>query len=371
MPNIWFRAAYEYPDEQRPGATRRLVGVTLPGGPQMAVGSNGDIAWGFTNSVGDWSDIVLVDPVPGDAARYQTPDGPRAFDVHSETIAVKGAAPVTLEARWTIWGPVVGRGPRGRERVLKWVAHDPRVLATDAARIAGPAAWTRRCACRSGAALAAENLVVGDRDGHIAWTIYGAIPRRVGVAGEGTGEGVWGSVPTSWADGSHRWDGYLGYDEHPRVVDPPDGRLWTANARVVGGEMLRRVGDGGYSDGIRAWMIRDNLQRLDLADERALFDIQLDNRSIFLDRWRGRLPACAHRGGRGHLAAAGDGASARRVVVAGPLLGRLGGLPDRAQLPAHRVANRPRRPHGIALPGRGPPSTQRRSAVSKGRCGVW
>jgi penicillin amidase len=278
VPNIWFRAAFEYPDERRPGVMRRLVGVTLPGGPQMAVGSNGDIAWGFTNSVGDWSDLVLIDRVPGDPAKYQTPDGPRAFDVHTESIAVKGAAPVTIEARWTIWGPVIRRDHRDQEQVLKWVAHDPRVLATDAARIAQARSVDEAMQLSVGAALAAENVVVGDRDGHIAWTIYGAIPRRIGFTGD---------VPTSWADGSRRWDGYLGYDEHPRIVDPPDGRLWTANARVVGGEMLRRVGDGGYADGIRGWMIRDNLQRLDTADERALFDIQLDNRSIFLDRWRG------------------------------------------------------------------------------------
>ncbi len=277
VPNIWFRAAYEYPDAQRPGTTRRLDGVTLPGGPQMAAGSNGDIAWGFTNSVGDWSDLVIVDPLPGDPTRYQTPDGPRAFDLHQESIAVKGAAPVPLEARWTIWGPVVGDDHRGRAQALKWVAHDPRVLATDAARIAEARDVDEAMRLSVGAALAAENLVVGDRGGRIAWTIYGAIPRRVGFRGD---------VPTSWADGSRRWDGYLNFDEHPRVVDPPDGRLWTANARVVGGEMLEKIGDGGYSDGIRAWMIRDRLQQLESADERALFDIQLDNRSLFLDRWR-------------------------------------------------------------------------------------
>jgi penicillin G amidase len=89
-----------------------------------------------------------------------------------------------------------------------------------------------------------------------------------------------------WADGTRRWDGYLSYEEHPRVVDPPDGRLWTANARVVGGEMLARIGDGGYADGIRAWMIRERLLRLDTTDERSLFDIQLDDRALYLDRWR-------------------------------------------------------------------------------------
>jgi penicillin amidase len=50
--------------------------------------------------------------------------------------------------------------------------------------------------------------------------------------------------------------------------------------------MLDAIGDGGYTDGIRAWMIRDRLQAIDTADERALFDIQLDDRSLFLDRWR-------------------------------------------------------------------------------------
>ena len=276
-PNIWYRATYVIPDDARPGATRQLSGVTLPGGPQMAVGTNGDIAWGFTNSVGDWSDLVLIDPVPGDATKYQTPDGPRAFDVHDETITVKGAAPVTLPVRWTIWGPLVGLDHDRRDLALKWVAHDPRVLATDAARVANARSVDEAMHLAVGAALAAENMVVGDRAGHIGWTIYGAVPRRVGFRGD---------VPTSWADGTHRWDGYLGYDEHPRVVDPPDGRLWTANARVVGGAMLERIGDGGYSDGIRAWMIHDGLAKIDTADERALFDLQLDNRSLFLDRWR-------------------------------------------------------------------------------------
>jgi len=277
VPNIWYRATYVLPDERRPGQTRTLSGVTLPGGPQMAVGTNGDITWGFTNSAGDWSDLVIIEPAPGDPTKYQTAEGPRAFEVTTESIVVKGAAPVNLEVRATIWGPVIAGDDRGRELASRWVAHDAAVLATDPARIAHARSVDEALQAAVGASLAAQNLVVGDRSGRIAWTIYGAIPRRVGFKGD---------VPTSWADGTHRWDGYLAYDEHPRVVDPPDGRLWTANARAVDGAMLETIGDGGYTDGIRAWMIRDRLQALDTADERALFDIQLDDRSLFLDRWR-------------------------------------------------------------------------------------
>lgn len=277
VPNIWYRATYVLPDDRAPGRTRTLSGVTLPGGQQLAVGSNGDIVWGFTNSAGDWSDLVIVEPVPGDSTRYQTPAGPRAFDSHRETIVVKGGAPVTVDVRGTIWGPVVSRDRRGRDLALRWVAHDPAVLAADPVRVAEARSVDEAVAAAPGASAPAQNLVVGDRSGRIAWSIYGTMPRRVGYAGD---------VPTSWADGTHRWDGYLGFDEQPRVVDPPGGRLWTANARVVGGEAGARIGDGGQADGIRAWMIRDDLQRRDRFDERALFDIALDNRSLYLDRWR-------------------------------------------------------------------------------------
>ena len=185
VPNIWYRATYVLPDERRPGQTRTLSGVTLPGGPQMAVGTNGDIAWGFTNSAGDWSDLVVIEPVPGDPTKYQTPDGPRAFDVVTESIAVKGFAPVPFEVRSTIWGPVVARDHLDRELASRWVAHDPAVLATDpGAHRARARRWTRRCRRPSARRWRRRTWSWATRSGRIAWTIYGAIPapRRLHAA---------------------------------------------------------------------------------------------------------------------------------------------------------------------------------------------
>jgi hypothetical protein len=53
-------------------------------------------------------------------------------------------------------------------------------------------------------------------DGHIGWTIAGRIPKRIGFDGR---------VPTSWADGSRRWDGFLAPGEYLRIADPGDGRI--------------------------------------------------------------------------------------------------------------------------------------------------
>ena len=37
-----------------------IAGVTLPGAPLLVVGSNGHVAWGFTNTTSDWADVVTL-----------------------------------------------------------------------------------------------------------------------------------------------------------------------------------------------------------------------------------------------------------------------------------------------------------------------
>jgi len=69
-------------------------------------------------------------------------------------------------------------------------------------------------------------------------------------------------------------------------VDPPSGRVWTANARVVGGEKLAKVGVGGYDLGARQGQIRDGLLATERASESDMLRIQLDDRALLLARWQ-------------------------------------------------------------------------------------
>ena len=50
--------------------------------------------------------------------------------------------------------------------------------------------------------------------------------------------------------------------------------------------MLEKIGFGDYDRGCRAGMIRDRLRALDRATEADMLAIQLDDRAVFLDRWR-------------------------------------------------------------------------------------
>jgi penicillin amidase len=270
VPNTWYRASMEWP-------SHRLIGVTLPGVPALVTGSNTHVAWGFTNTWADWGDLVELEVDPSNPNRYRTPDGWRNFEVFDEAIAVAGAAPQHEQVRWTIWGPVLGPDHRGRLRAYAWVAHAADRLATTVTPLESAQTIEEAFDEANGLGTPGQNLVIVDRSGRIGWSVYGAIPRRVGM------DGV---LPSSWTDGARGWKGWIDRTEYPRILNPPDGRIWTANARVVGGEMLAKLGDGSYDTGTRARQIRDRLMARDRFTARDMLDIQMDASSRFLDRWR-------------------------------------------------------------------------------------
>jgi penicillin amidase len=276
VPNTWYRAALEWQDGPNT-QPHRLIGVTLPGVPAVVVGSNTHVAWGFTNSQGDWSDIVLLEIDPADSNRYRTPDGWRPFERYEETIEIAGEEPRKESVRWTIWGPVMPPDHKGRFRAFRWIAHDADRLNGSITALESARTIEEAFDAVNGLGAPGQNFVIADDKGRIGWTIYGSIARRVGFDGR---------LPTSWADGTRGWSGWLHRDEYPRVLDPASGRIWTANARVVDGEMLARIGDGNYEVGSRARIIRERLESQDRFTATDLLSIQLDTSAEFLTRWR-------------------------------------------------------------------------------------
>jgi penicillin amidase len=277
VPNTWYRAVIEWRDEADSSQTRLLEGITLPGHPTLVAGSNTHIAWGFTNAQTDSGDLVLLELDPTDPNRYYTPWGWRAFEHFTETIEVSGGRPVSFDVRWTIWGPVLGTDHKGRLRAYAWAAHSAERLSSSVLPLEEARSVDAALDAANSLGTPAQNMVVADRSGRIAWTIYGSLPRRIGLDG---------TTPESWADGWRGWNGWLTPAEYPRIVDPAGGRLWTANARVVDGNLLRTLGDGNYDLGARAREIRDRLRERERFSARDMLDIQLDARSTFLSRWR-------------------------------------------------------------------------------------
>ena len=274
VPNIWYRASLEY-------AGRIVTGVTLPGTPAVVAGSNGSVAWGFTNAYVDTGDLVIVEVNSIAPTLYKSPDREEflTFESRQHTIQVRDEKPVEVEYRWTIWGPIVGTNDRRQPLAFRWVAHDPAV--TDFGLLgmeeAATVAAGLKVAHRAG--IPAQNMLLADKSGAIAWTIAGRVPKRVGYDGR---------LPVSWTFGDRKWNGYLSSEETPVVTgdnSSVQGRIWSANQRHVGGGALARLGDGAYARPPRAAQIRDGLASLERAAPKDLLAVQLDDRALFLERW--------------------------------------------------------------------------------------
>src|SRR6185437_5136315 len=278
VPNIWYRAQLRYPDPADPQRMIDLNGVTLPGAPALVIGSNGHIAWGFTNSSGDWMDWVRVIRNPANPSQYKTPDGWAAVIKRDETIHVKGAPDAHVTVEDTLWGPIMGKAPDGTPLALAWTAQDPRAVNLNLMKLETADTVDQALALAPTIGIPPQNLVVADAHGNIGWSIAGSvIPVRAGYDP---------SVPADWSKPGTGWVGYATPAQVPSIMNPPDSRIWTANQRIVSGDALALIGDGDYDMGARARQVRDDLRARNHFNARDMLDIQLDDRALFLARWQ-------------------------------------------------------------------------------------
>ncbi|MEO5618847.1 MAG: penicillin acylase family protein, partial [Candidatus Eisenbacteria bacterium] len=118
VPTLWHRQRLE-----APGVA--VTGITLPGAPDVIMGSNGKVAWSFTNVEGDFIDYVRVLAADPETLSYAGPEGAEPFRLRREIIAVRGAPAETLIVRETRWGPVLGPAAGGGLFAIQWVGLDP------------------------------------------------------------------------------------------------------------------------------------------------------------------------------------------------------------------------------------------------------
>jgi len=273
LPNTWYRLSLVYPDAT--GKTWQVTGVSLPGTPAIVVGSNGHVAWGFTNSSGHYLDLIALDDDTMQTLSYQSANGAtEQANREVERIAVKGAQPVELPIVGTRWGPAIELAKK--VYAVHWVAQEPNAVNLNLLRMerAESAAVALRVGQASG--IPTQNLIVADSEGHIGWTLAGPLPRR-SASGDG--------LPVSGRE-DRTWSGYLAPEDYPARLDPPLGRLWSANNRQLSGPEQDEIGGKDADMGARASQIRDDLLRNDRFDERSLLAIQLDDRALWLDFWR-------------------------------------------------------------------------------------
>ena len=272
-PGLWYRIALEWPGF-------RLVGISLPGVPLIVQGTNGAVAWGFTNLTADLSDLVLVETDPADSARYLVPGGSEPFAIETITIG-RPPRTDTIECRSTRFGPIVADLGGGRLAALRSPMLAPGGL--DCGLFDLCFAQSIEDALRTARAWngPAQNVLVAGVDGRIGWTISGALPKRTRPS----------VVPTPWS-AVDAAPGLLAAEDKPIVLDPPSGILTSANQLAIApnGPLAGVLGVDEAS-GDRAHRLRALLEARRDWTESDLHEVQLDTHSARLVRWRDAILA--------------------------------------------------------------------------------
>lgn len=265
VPGIWYQIDLSAPSSS---GSFYAAGASLPGVPFLIVGHNEHIAWGFTNLGADVQDVYMEHlRGSGNTAEYQTPDLAWRPVLHqTETIHVRGKPDVTLDVQSTLHGgvptPIISPLLPSEKRALslRWAIYDPTTLSAPLFDIASATDWPSFLAAFSRFGGPAQNVVYADDQGHIGYHAFGQIPiRAIGenqvtspqpipdppaqsAAQSSTPASPTtptsqpspdSPVPVDAVTSHYEWTGYIPFDQLPQALDPPNGVLATANARVT------------------------------------------------------------------------------------------------------------------------------------------
>ncbi len=224
LPSIWFKNHLVVPGELK------VTGVMFPGVPGVVAGYNEHIAWAETNLGPDVMDLYKIDFHEEDPHKYRYDDDWLEAEVIKEVIEVRGEEDIELEILETKHGPVIsGAVDMDTDLSLKWTGLEG---TTEADALKGMMEATNfdefREAMRNWE-VPAQNFIYADVEGNIGYLGNGKFPIR-SDAHEEAGNGL---LPVPGWSSDYEWEGFVDMDEVPSLYNPPEGKIATANHRIV------------------------------------------------------------------------------------------------------------------------------------------
>ena len=279
-PSIWYMAHLSAPD-------LNVIGATLPGIPFVVIGRNARIGWGLTNTGPDTQDLYIEELRDNRGQpEARTPDGWQPLATRSEVIHVKGAADVMLEVRVSRHGPLISDvsraatdatrqiGSRKYAIAFQWAAlrDDDKTMQAGFA-IDRASDWGSFVAAVRDFHSPQQNMVYADVDGNIGFIAPGRVPIRK------PDNDLKGQAPAPGWDVRYDWDGFVAFEDLPQRLNPPEGRIVTANHKIVPDDYVPFL-TSEWAPPYRARRIEDLLDATPRHDVASFAKIQADVRSL-------------------------------------------------------------------------------------------
>ncbi|MCH2127255.1 MAG: penicillin acylase family protein [Pirellulaceae bacterium] len=223
LPAIWYEAVICWDDNEY------VMGASLPGCPLFAVGRTKRLSWGVTYMKGDTVDYFIEDCRQSGQQKWQYRRGDQWFDfaTRSEEIIRKGGDDEAMLVQENAQG-ILECDPEenGLYLSLAWSGNQ-------VGNGGALASWLDIIGSRA-TAEAMEHArecrqptlcwMFADREGHIGMQSCGRFPLR--------GGGYNGLTPIpAWNEENH-WQGWVDSAQLPRVYDPVEGYIATANEEM-------------------------------------------------------------------------------------------------------------------------------------------
>ena len=202
-----------------------VIGGGEPEVPGVSIGHNEHGAWGLTVFRTDGEDLYVYETNPENPHQYRYDGYWEDMRIIGETIAVKGAEPVTVEVKYTRHGPVAFEDS---QKNLAYAVRPAWMEVGGAPYLASlrmdqATTWEEFRSASNYSNIPGENMVWADRDGNIGWQAVGIAPIRRNFSG---------MVPVP-GDGRYEWDGYLPIKAKPHEYNPTRGYIETSNSNYT------------------------------------------------------------------------------------------------------------------------------------------
>lgn len=226
-PALWYQLHFRSPGWD-------VAGVSLPGTPLIVVGRNASIAWGVTNAMVDDTDFY-IEQVDSASRTYNFQGRKFPLESNEETIYISTKDSLVITIRSTHHGPIVDDIHPALKRKDSTYSHFSLAMRWTGLDVSDEVyAFYLMNKARNAEefemgvqhlTVPGQNIVFADTFGNIGYWTAAHIPIRGKINS---------MMPMAGWTGENEWQGYIPFNQLPKLWNPPEGFIATANNKIVG-----------------------------------------------------------------------------------------------------------------------------------------
>ena len=220
-PSIWYQMHLKTPDMD-------VAGVIFAGIPGIILGHNQDIAWGVTNVGPDVQDLYIERVNPDNPRQLEYDGAYYDAEVVEHSIKVKGQPDESFTLLYSRHGVIIDELVKPLDSAyryaMQWTALEATRELEAIININHAKNWEEFETALLDFKAPAQNFVFADKKGNIGFKANGNVPiRKKGTA----------ALPVPGYLSEYGWEGYVPFDQLPRIVNPESGYIHTANTKTI------------------------------------------------------------------------------------------------------------------------------------------